>query len=120
MSEELDIKIHTPSATYTLQWKESGARLMRNAAIIAHGFRGEKITEEILREAVEKVFDEIRTMVNRVLPVADKTGARTLKELKSSEIPRVQDVYFAVRCPKCGSVLTIKVLLSHAVAREQQ
>ena len=64
----LDINIRTPSATYKLQWIQNGVRLLRKDCIIAHGFKGEKMTEEILREAVEKIFDEIRTMINNVIP----------------------------------------------------
>lgn len=69
MSEDaLDIVIQTPSSIYRLQWKDKGIQLLWNDNIIAHGFAGKPLTGAILREAVEKVFSEIRTMINNVLP----------------------------------------------------
>lgn len=68
MNEILDIIIQLPSSTYRLEWRDNGVRMLWNDRIIAHGFAGQKITEEILRESVEKVFAEIRTMINNVLP----------------------------------------------------
>lgn len=42
--------------------------MLWNDRIIAHGFADKPLTEAILREAVEKIFSEIRTMINNVLP----------------------------------------------------
>ncbi len=72
---DLDITISTPMATYKLQWIGGGVRLLKDDAVIAHGFKGDRMTEDILFESVEKVFGIIKAMINNVLPIKKRSNS---------------------------------------------